>query len=70
MEDLEDGESILILQYDQNARMFDVGILEKIAEMFNLYLIQVTTRKNSDEGITITGLNDNANYLNGLFFRN
>lgn len=70
VEDLEDGESILILQYDQNARMFDVGILEKIAEMFNLYLIQVTTRKNSDEGITITGLNDNANYLNGLFFRN
>ena len=34
--------------------------------IFNLYLIQVTIKKDSDERITITGLNDNANYLNGF----
>lgn len=64
---LQNGESILIMQNDQNARMFDIGILEKKDEKFNLYLIQVTTKKNSDERITLTGLNDNVNYLNGFF---
>ena len=67
VEKLKNGESILIIQNDQNARIFDVGILEKKFDKFNLYLIQVTTRKNADERITLTCLNDNANYLNGFF---
>ena len=64
---MKDNESLLILQKDPNAKMFDIGILEKKNEKFNLYLIQVTNKKDSDERITITGLNDNANYLNGFF---
>ena len=64
---LEDGKSILLLQKDQNAKMFDIGILEKKNGIFNLYLIQVTIKKDSDERITVTGLNDNANFLNGFF---
>ena len=68
VEKLEEGESILIFQNDQNARIFDIGILEKKNQKFNLYLIQVTSKKNSDERITLTGLNDNANYLNGFFY--
>ena len=66
IKNLKDGESILILQSDQNERMFDIGILEKKQRKFNLYLIKVTSKKNSDERITITGLNDHANYLNGF----
>ena len=64
---LNNNECLLILQKDQNAKMFDIGILEKKNGKFNLYLIQVTNKKDSDERITITGLNDNANYLNGYF---
>ena len=64
---LNNNECLLILQKDQNEKMFDIGILEKKNEKFNLYLIQVTNKKDSDERITITGLNDNANYLNGYF---
>ena len=67
VKELKNGESILIIQNDQNARIFDAGILEKKIDKFNLYLIQVTTRKNADERITLTCLNDNANYLNGFF---
>ena len=65
---LENGESLLIFQKDQNAKMFDIGIFEKKKEKYNLYLIQVTSKKNSDERITLTGLNDNVNYLNGYFY--
>ena len=68
VENLKDGESILIFQDDQNAKIFDVGILEKKNKKFNLYLVQITTKKNADERITLTGLNDNVNYLNGFFY--
>ena len=64
---LKDNESILIFQSAQNAKVFDFGIIEKKNGMYNLYLIQVTTNKKSDERITITALNDNANYLDGFF---
>ena len=67
---LKDEESILIFQSDQNAKIFDFGILEKKNKAFNLYLIQVTTKKKSDERITLTKLNDHANYLDGLFMLN
>ena len=65
---LKDGESILIFQKDQNAKMFDIGIFENKKKKYNLYLFQVTSKKNSEERITLTGLNDNVNYLNGYFY--
>ena len=64
---LNNNECLLILQKEQNAKMFDIGILEKKNKKFNLYLSQVTNKKDSNERITLTGLNDNANYLNGFF---
>jgi hypothetical protein len=42
---LENGESLLIFQKDQNAKRFDIGIFEKKKEKYNLYLIQVTSKK-------------------------
>ena len=64
---LKDNESILIFHSAQNEKVFDFGIIEKKNGMYNLYLIQVSTNKKSDERITITALNDNANYLDGFF---
>ena len=68
VENMKNGESLLIFQNDNNTRLFDVCILEKTILKFNLYLIQVNSKNNLDERITLTGLNDNANYLNGFFY--
>ena len=67
IEKLNNNEAILIIQEYQNAKMFDIGILEKKNDNFNLYLIQVTIRKEANERLTLTGLNDYMNYLNGFF---
>ena len=64
---LAENESLLILQDDQNAKIFDIGILEKKKGYFNFYFIQVTSKKKSDERITLTGINDYINYVNGFF---
>ena len=63
---LNANKSILIIQNDQNAIMFDVGIIEKKKGGFNLYLFQITKKKKSYERLTLTGLNDNINYLDGF----
>lgn len=66
IENLKKKESILIFQTDKNARMFDLGILMKNNdENYDLYLIQITNKKESYERLTVTSLNDNINYLNG-----
>ena len=67
LKNLKQNNSILILQKFQNAKFFDVGILEKKNGYYNLYLIQVTEKKESKERLTITGLNDIINYINGFF---
>ena len=63
---LKENKSILILQYDQNAKFYDVGILEKKKYYYNLYLFQATISKDTEERLTITRLNDTVNYINGL----
>ena len=45
LKNLKQNNSILILQKFQNAKFFDVGILEKKNDYYNLYLIQVTEKK-------------------------
>ena len=63
---LKKKESILLFQINKDARMFDFAILMKISdENYELYVIQVTNKKESSERLTITSLNDNINYLNG-----
>ena len=56
LDNLKQNKSILILQNAPNAKFFDVGILEKKNNYYNLYLIQITLRKDADERVTITGL--------------
>ena len=67
IKNLGEGESILLIQENQNAKIFDVGILERKKKGYNLYLFQVTNKKESNERVTLTELNDNINYLNGYF---
>ena len=68
IQSLNKKESILIFQEDENAKLYDLGILEKVQDnKFNFYFIQITNKKEADARATLTGINDNINYVNGKF---
>ena len=67
---LKNGDSILIELSQQNAPLFNVGVLkciDKTSQKFYLYLFQVTKEKNSNERMSYITLNDNLNYIKIYF---
>ena len=63
---LNDNEAILFIPSDQNAKLFDCGVLvciNKSLNAFHLYLFQVTKIKNNEKRMSYLTLNDNLNYL-------
>ena len=66
---LKENEGILLIQKNQNALAFDIGIIEKDNNNnYNLYLFQVTLKKESNERFTLIRLNEYILYLNGLLY--
>ena len=63
---LNNGEAILFYPSDQNAKLFDSGLLlciDKSKGKYDLYIFQVTRTKKADERLSYLALNDNLNYL-------
>lgn len=65
---LKEGEGMLIKLKDQNAFLFDCGLIVKNKSNYNLYLFQITLRKDAKERFTNEGLNESISYLNCFLY--
>ena len=61
---IKNGEGLFLFQTNPKAEFFDSGILIKISDIeWKLYLIQITIKKNAENLLTLTFLNDFFGYI-------
>jgi len=67
LRNINEGEGFIIEQESPIATFFDIGILVKMNEnIWKLYLIQITKKKNAEERLTLTFLNDFFGYIKAI----
>ena len=70
-EEISIGDGFILSQGLSNALSFDTGLLvRKTIKNWKLYLIQITKKKDSDERITLTSLNDYFGFLKAFLKEN